>query len=69
MADGDLPERPSGLWLTSSAITTGLVGALSRTFLIAFSKLTVHGLDKFEQLLKEREDVADRKRGLITGIP
>jgi monolysocardiolipin acyltransferase len=47
----------------------GVVGMLCRGFLFALSTTEVHGLDSFLQLLDERENVAQRERGLITGMP
>lgn len=45
----------------------GLTGMLSRTFLLAGSRLECHGLDEFLGFLDEREDVDRRTKGLITG--
>ncbi|PNS16116.1 hypothetical protein CAC42_4517 [Sphaceloma murrayae] len=66
MADTELPAQPSFLWRTGSSVITGLTGGICRTFLAGLNKLEVHGWDDFSRLLKEREDVENRKRGLIT---
>lgn len=67
-ADDSLPEQPSAPWRAGSAFVTGAVGFLCRTFLIGLSRLEVNGLDRFQELLDEREDVQGRTRGLITGM-
>lgn len=46
----------------------GAVGLLCRGFLFGLSKTEVHGLDRFLELLDEREKVEGRERGLITGM-
>lgn len=63
------PYAPPFLWRLGSAAVMGFSGVLCRSFLLACtSKLEVHGLDRFLQLLDERGDVEGRTRGLITGM-
>jgi len=68
MAADDLPSQPSLPWRTGSALVTGAVGFLCRSFLIGFNRLEVNGWDGFQRLLDERSDVQGRSRGLITGM-
>ncbi|GAM90317.1 hypothetical protein ANO11243_083600 [Dothideomycetidae sp. 11243] len=67
MAGDELPAQPSLLWRGGSALTIGLTGFLCRTFLLGLNRLEVNGYEKFLELLKSREDVQGRRRGLITG--
>lgn len=47
----------------------GVCGSLSRIFMFGANKTNVHGLDRFLELIDEREDPDRRQRGLITGSP
>lgn len=67
MPSEELPEAPSGPWRAASAFTMGAVGLLCKGFLTGLSTVETHGLDKFLGLLDERENVAERQKGLITG--
>jgi hypothetical protein len=67
MRPEEQPEAPSGPWRAASAFTMGAVGLLCKGFL-GFNKVETHGMDGFLKLLDEREDVAGRQRGLITGM-
>jgi monolysocardiolipin acyltransferase len=67
MADEERPYQQTLPWRATSSTTLGLVGFLSRTFLYAFNKTEVQGLEKFQEILNEREDERNRTRGLITG--
>ena len=51
----------------ASSLVIGLSGFLCRAFLYTLNRTETHGLDCFLRLLDEREDVGERKRGLITG--
>ncbi|KAF2150074.1 hypothetical protein K461DRAFT_245377 [Myriangium duriaei CBS 260.36] len=66
MPGDELPAQPSLLWRGGSAFIVGATGLLCRSFLLGLNKLEVHGWDKFSELLKSREDVEGRQRGLIT---
>lgn len=66
MSDNEIPESPSATWRASSGLTTGLIGSISRSFLLGFSRLETNGLDGFLRLLGERSDPNERQRGLIT---
>jgi len=59
-------EAPSRPWQAASSVTIGAVGLLCKGFLNGFSRVETHGMDKFLQLLDERQDVAGRQRGLLT---
>lgn len=67
-APDEQPAAPSWQWQTASKYTMGAVGALCRGFLLRLSTTEVHGLDRFLELLDERENVEERERGLITGM-
>jgi monolysocardiolipin acyltransferase len=67
MADEERPYQQTLPWRATSSTTLGLVGFLSRTFLYAFNRTEVQGLEKFQEILNEREDERNRTRGLITG--
>jgi len=43
------------------------IGLLCKSFLVLASSTKIHGLEAFKTLLDERRDVANRKRGLLTG--
>jgi monolysocardiolipin acyltransferase len=68
MRPEELPEAPSAPWRAASTITMGAVGLLCKGFLSGLSKVETHGMEDFLKLLDEREDVAGRERGLITGM-
>jgi len=68
MRPEEQPEAPSGPWRAASAFTMGAVGLLCKGFLNGLSKVETHGMDGFLKLLDEREDPAQRERGLITGM-
>ena len=67
MGADEAPSQPSLPWRAGSSFTMGAVGFLCRTFLVGLNKLEVNGLERFQELLAEREDVEGRTRGLITG--
>lgn len=60
-------QSPSLPWRASSTVVTGLTGMVSRMFLYGFNKVETTGLQRFLNILDEREDVDSRKRGLLTG--
>jgi len=64
----DQPVAPSLPWRIGSSAVMGIIGMASRSFLCGLNRVEVNGLDKFQQLLEERKDVAGRTRGLITGL-
>jgi monolysocardiolipin acyltransferase len=61
------PDAPSWPWRAASSFTMGAVGVLCRSFLLGASRLETHGMEKFLELLDERENVEGRQRGLVTG--
>jgi hypothetical protein len=66
--DDEPPSPPSLTWRTASTATIAFMGLACKGFLsIATKKTEVHGLDGFVKVLEEREDVAKRERGLLTG--
>ena len=67
MADSDEPLPPSLPWRIGSVMVMGGIGTLVRTFMNIPNTQRAHGLDKFLDLVDDREDVGRRKRGLITG--
>lgn len=67
MAAEERPYEPSLPWRAVSSTTLGMVGFLSRTFLYAFNKTEVRGLDRFIEILDSRKDETARTKGLITG--
>lgn len=67
MAAANPSPQPSLSWRIGSSITMGTIGVLSRLFMFGANRTDVHGLEKFLELLDEREDIESRKRGLITG--
>lgn len=67
MANEERPYQQSLPWRATSSTTLGLVGFLSRTFLYAFNRTEVQGVEKFMELLDERRDERSRTRGLLTG--
>ncbi|CAK1364815.1 unnamed protein product [Cercospora beticola] len=66
MADEDRPYQPSLPWRITSSATIGTVGLLCRSFLFALNRTEVHGLDRFLEILDDREDDKGRTRGLVT---
>jgi monolysocardiolipin acyltransferase len=68
MQPEEQPESPSAPWRAASAITMGAVGLLCKGFLSGLSKVETRGMEDFLRLLDERQDVAGRERGLITGM-
>lgn len=69
MRPEDQPEAPSGPWRAASVFTMGAVGLLCKGFLNGLSTVETYGMDKFLKLLDERENPAQREKGLITGMP
>jgi len=67
MGAEELPPYPSLPWRVGSALTTGIVGLLCRSFLLGLNRLEVNGLDRFLKVLEDRKDVEARNRGLLTG--
>lgn len=67
MGEEELPAQPSLPWRAGSAVTIGIVGFLSRTFLYGANNVEVNGWDRFQKLLDDRKDVQGREKGLITG--
>lgn len=67
MAAANSPSQPSLPWRIGSSIVMGVTGTISRLFLFGANTSEVHGLDDFLELLEQRRDVNNRKRGLITG--
>lgn len=67
MAAANSSPQPSLSWRIRSSITMGAIGVLSRLFMFGANKTEVYGLQKFLELLDEREDIKCRRRGLITG--
>jgi hypothetical protein len=63
----DRLTRPSLLWRAISTVALVLTGTVSKVFLSFASRAETHGLDGFLNHLKEREDVAKRRKGLLTG--
>ncbi|KAH6625717.1 hypothetical protein C7974DRAFT_396592 [Boeremia exigua] len=61
----EAPEAPSAPWRAASAIVMGAVGLLCKGFL-GLNKVELHGMERFLQLLDERQDPKERERGLIT---
>jgi hypothetical protein len=68
MQPEEQPEAPSGPWRAASTFTMGAVGLLCKGFLSGLSTVETHGMDDFLKLIDEREDVAGRERGLLTGM-
>ncbi|KAK7713582.1 Lyso-phosphatidylcholine acyltransferase [Botryosphaeria dothidea] len=66
MPQEEHPAAPSLPWRCGSVVIMGVVGLLSRGFLVGLSNLEVNGMDNFLKLLDERKDVQGRQRGLIT---
>lgn len=66
MAEGN-PSQPSLPWRIGSCIVMGVTGTLSRMFLFGVNTTEVHGLGGFLELLEQRRDIDNRRRGLITG--
>jgi len=66
-AEGD-PPPPSLGWRLGSTLTMSMVGGLTRVFMTIPNTTKSHGKDAFMDLLDDREDVEDRRRGLITGL-
>ncbi|KAF2634746.1 hypothetical protein P280DRAFT_210124 [Massarina eburnea CBS 473.64] len=60
------PAAPSGPWRAGSSFVIGAVGLLCSGFLKGLNQSEAPGLDKFLELLDERQDVEGRQRGLIT---
>lgn len=67
MAAGERPYEQSLPWRAASSTTLGMVGFLSRSFLYAFNRTEVRGLDRFLEILDSRQDEKARTRGLLTG--
>lgn len=67
MATDGRPYQPSLPWRMTSALNIGIVGFLSRSFLLGLNRIETHGLDRFQDVLDSRRDEKDRTRGLITG--
>lgn len=68
MRPEEQPEAPSAPWRAASTVIMGAVGLLCKGFLSGLSKVETHGMEDFLKLLDERENVAGRERGLITGM-
>lgn len=66
MAAEERPYAPSLPWRAVSSTTLGMVGFLSRSFLFAFNRTEVRGLDGFLEILDSRKDEKSRTRGLLT---
>ena len=66
MSDGP-DSAPPSLWRLESSFVVGLTGTISRLFILGLNRIEVHGLDGFLKVLEQRKDVAERKKGLITG--
>ena len=64
--EGD-PPPPSLPWRFGSATVMGFIGILTRTFMYGANSMETHGLDGFLNLVDERRDIDQRRRGLITG--
>lgn len=67
MAAADPSSQPSLPWRISSSIVMGVTGAISRLVLFGANTTELHGLGDFLEMLEQRRDVKNRKRGLITG--
>lgn len=67
MAAANSSPQPSLSWRIGSSITMGTVGVMSRLFMFGANRTEVHGLENFLELLDTREDIENRKRGLVTG--
>lgn len=65
--EGSEPPPPSLPWRVGSTMVMTFIGSLSRFFMNGPNRQRVHGLEKFMDLLDDREDESARKRGLITG--
>ncbi|KAL4803426.1 hypothetical protein BDV18DRAFT_153720 [Aspergillus unguis] len=63
---GATGESPSLFWRSLSATTILGVAGLCRSFLYICSRPETHGLDQFLDLLEERKDPSQRKKGLLT---
>ncbi|KAI1847821.1 hypothetical protein JX265_009249 [Neoarthrinium moseri] len=59
-------QRASLPWRVSSSMIMGLTSMLSRGFLYGLNNVEVTGLQRFLKILDERQDVDQRKRGLMT---
>ena len=68
MDSDEWPSRPSIVSRRTSAFVIGLAGVLSRSFLCGANRVETIGLDAFCDLLDRRANIANRERGLITGI-
>jgi hypothetical protein len=68
MSPNERLSAPSLPWRAASTFTMSAVGILSKSFLNLACTTKVHGLDGFLKILDQRRDVANRDRGLITGI-
>lgn len=67
MQGDDEMSKPSLRWRVASRFTMSAIGLLCKSFLVLASSTKIHGLEAFKTLLDERRDVANRKRGLLTG--
>lgn len=68
MAEENQPPLPPSLpWRIGSAAVMGFIGSLTRVFMNVPNTQEAHGLNKFLDLIDEREDISRRKRGLVTG--
>ncbi|KAI1504268.1 hypothetical protein F5X99DRAFT_373066 [Biscogniauxia marginata] len=59
-------QQPSLPWRMTSSLVMGLTGSLSRGFLYGLNSVEVVGLQRFLDILDQREDIEKRQRGLIT---
>lgn len=60
------PQRPGLPWRMTSSFAMGLTGMLSRGFLYGLNTVEVTGLQRFLDILDQRQDAEKRRRGLIT---
>ena len=69
MDEGDAGLPPLSLpWRVGSTAVMGFIGGVSRLFMTGPNSTKAYGMEKFMDMLDDREDIERRRRGLITGM-
>ena len=68
MSEDEWPSSPPLVSRLTSSFIIGFAGLVSRSFLCGANRIETIGLDAFCNLLDRRFDIANRERGLITGM-
>ncbi|KAB5569979.1 acyltransferase-like protein [Coniochaeta sp. 2T2.1] len=63
---GGAAAGPSLPWRMASSLVLGVSSCISKTFLFGLNKTEVYGLQRFLEMVDDREDPAKRTKGLIT---